>query len=94
MFHQARQRFRYSRLISGVDESQEKHPWPGKFRELENSRAIRDDWVSEDAISRELLTWETTQAPSAVPLDGPNPSEEVTRPSGSELGAQDHLRWD
>jgi two-component system response regulator AtoC len=63
----------------------EKHPWPGNIRELENLIERYVILGSEDAISSELLTWETTHAPSDVPLDGQIHLKKVTRQAVHEL---------
>jgi len=76
-------------LSSAVMSLLEKHPWPGNIRELENLIERYVILGSEDAISSDLLTWESTHAPSDVPLDGQIHLKKVTA-SGSRAGAQDH----
>ena len=63
----------------------EKHAWPGNIRELENLVERYVILGSEDAVSAELLQWDSSHLTADVPLHGPMHLKKVTRQAVLEL---------
>lgn len=62
-----------------------KHPWPGNIRELENLIERYVILGSEEAISSELLNWETTHVTPDIPLEGQIHLKKITRQAVHDL---------
>jgi two-component system response regulator AtoC len=62
-----------------------RHPWPGNIRELENLIERYVILGSEEAISSELLNWESSHATQEIPVEGQIHLKKVTRQAVHDL---------